>query len=149
MFELGLSANGRLPLYEEAVAVFKKYPVFGAGWDYRLGEMAGDGYTPYWYHNTVLQIIANMGIFGLLFYIPFFFWRYFCCLFTKNYRTPRLAIAAGLILFELYGMVDVNFFGPTFFISMVIMSFAIEKSLERHQCNPFLYTKLINKLKKD
>lgn len=148
MFELGFSPNGRLPLYEEALEVFKKYPIFGAGWDYQLGEMAHDGYTPYWYHNTILQVLANMGIVGLLFFAVFFFWRYASALLTKNYRTPKLAIAAGLILFELYGMVDVNFFGPTFFISMVIMSFAVEKSLEKHQFNPFLYTKLINKIKK-
>lgn len=142
MFELGLSENGRIPLYLEALEVFRKYPVFGAGWDYRLGELAGDSYTPYWFHDTVLQIMANMGIVGLIFYLPFFGWRYGSCLLTKNYRMPKLAVAAGMILFELYGLVDVNFFGPTFFISMVIMSLAVEKSLEKDQCNPLLFLDL-------
>lgn len=90
--------------------------------------------------------MANMGITGLIVFTLFTFWRYFSCLFTRNYRTPKLAVASGMIIFELCGMVDVNFFGPTFFITMVIMSLAIEKSLEKDQCNPILYTKIMKKI---
>jgi len=146
ILSLGLDDNGRMEIYQNAIDTFKKFPLFGAGWDYRIGEMAHDGYSPYWYHNTVLQIMANMGITGLLFYTLFAFWRYSSCLLTKNYRVPKLTIAAGLILFELYGMVDVVFFGPTFFICMVIMSFVVEKSLDNNQCNPLLFNKFIKKL---
>ena len=147
MFSYGLDDNGRIELYKEALATFKKFPIFGAGWDYRLGEMAEDGYTPYWYHNTVLQILANMGIFGLIIFAYFAFWRYRSCI-TKNYTTAKLTVFSGMLIFELYGMVDVNFFGPTFFISMVIMSFAIEKSLSQDQCNTILLKNIFKKIHK-
>ncbi|MFW5780529.1 MAG: O-antigen ligase family protein [Bacillota bacterium] len=129
MIGRGLDDSGRIELYKDALQVFKKYPLFGAGWDYRLGEMAGDGYTPYWYHSTPFQILANMGIVGAVFFSLFSFWRYKNAFFTKKYRVAKYTIGAGLLLFELYGFVDVNYFGPTFFISMLIMSFAIDKSL--------------------
>lgn len=135
MLNKGLSDSGRMDLYQMAWDTFKSYPIFGAGWDFRLGQMAGDGYTPYWYHSTPLQILANMGLFGLIFFAFFTFWRYRSAL-TKGFQVEKFAIAAGLLLFELYGLIDVNYFGPTFFISMLIMSFAIERSLTPEQCNP-------------
>lgn len=140
MLGKGLSDSGREGLYLQALQTFKDYPIFGAGWDFRIGEMAGDGYTPYWYHSTPLQVLANMGIFGLIFFGFFTFWRYRSVL-TKGFQVEKYVIAAGMLLFELYGMIDVNYFGPTFFISMLIMSFAIEKSLTAEQCNPKLFFK--------
>lgn len=124
----GLGDNGRLVLYGEALDTFTRYPVFGAGWDYRLGELYGDGITPYWYHSTALQILANMGIVGGLLFLYFYYWRYRTLL---SAATPaKLALFAGVLIFDLYGMVDVNFFGPTFFIMMLLMTFAAESTLE-------------------
>lgn len=138
MISRGLDDSGRFSIYQSAIDTFKEFPIFGAGWDYRLGEMAGDGYSPYWYHSTPLQIMANMGVVGLIFFSYFSYWRYRSALFTKNFKVAKLTIAAGMLLFELYGLIDVNYFGPTFFITMVIMSFAIEKSLDENQCAPLL-----------
>jgi heme/copper-type cytochrome/quinol oxidase subunit 4 len=136
----GISDSGRDKFYLLAWNTFKDYPIFGAGWDFRLGELAGDGYSPYWYHSTPFQILANMGLFGLVCFAIFTFWRYRAIL-TKGFQVEKFVIAAGLILFELYGLIDVNYFGPTFFISMLIMSFAVEKSLTAEQCNPKLFFK--------
>lgn len=38
MLSLGLNDNGRMPLYYEAIETFKKFPLFGAGWDFKLGN---------------------------------------------------------------------------------------------------------------
>lgn len=140
MLGKGLSDSGRDGFYLLAWDTFKNNPIFGAGWDFRLGGLAGDGYSPYWYHSTFFQILANMGLFGLIFFGFFTFWRYRSAL-TKGFQIEKFAIAAGLLLFELYGLIDVNYFGPTFFISMLIMSFGIEKSLTAEQCNPKLFFK--------
>lgn len=147
MVARGLDDSGRMSIYQSAVDTFKQFPLFGAGWDYRLGEMAGDGYSPYWYHSTPLQIMANMGVLGILFFAYFTYWRYRSGLFTKKYQISKFTVMAGMLLFELYGLIDVNYFGPTFFITMIIMSFAIEKSLDENECNPYLFNKLLNKVR--
>ncbi|HOK82330.1 MAG TPA: O-antigen ligase family protein [Clostridia bacterium] len=134
----GLSDNGRFTLYKEALGAFVKYPVFGAGWDYRLGELYNDGPVPYWYHSTALQILANMGVIGAIFFGYFYYWRYRTLLAD---RVPaKLALFAGVLIFDLYGMIDVNFFGPTFFVMMLILTFAVETTIEPERLKPLPIT---------
>ncbi len=143
----GLNSSGRTTwLYPEAIEAFKKWPIFGAGWDYRLGELAkkGDGYTPYWYHSTFFQILADMGLVGLIFFLLFYFFRYRT--FLADRKNPSsLALLMGLGLFDAYGMVDTNFFGPTFFVMLLAMTFAVEIGLDDDVCmiwkNPFGFLK--------
>jgi O-antigen ligase len=135
----GISPNGRLQLYAEAIRTFFRFPIFGAGWDYKLGQGTSDSYTPYWFHSTPLQILAFMGIIGAIFYGYFYYWRYRT--FLAKPSPAVLAVFAGALLFDLYGMIDVNFFGPTFFIMMTMMTFAAESTLEDMQCRPLLIRK--------
>lgn len=130
----GLNSSGRIEwLYPEAVETFKRWPIFGAGWDYRLGELAHDGYSPYWYHSTAFQIIANMGITGVIFFALFYFFRYRT--FLADRKNPAsVALLAGLAIFDLYGMIDTNFFGPTFFVMLLAMTFAVEIGLDDDKC---------------
>ena len=140
----GLDSAGRNEnIYPIAFDAFKRWPIFGAGWDYKLGDLAGDGYTPYWYHSTALQILANMGIVGVITFIFFYFWRYRTLLvFRKN--PAYIALLAGLLLYDLYGMIDTNFFGPTFFAMLLCISFVADINLPEDKCrafggrNPFL-----------
>ena len=133
----GLDSSGRdSVLYPEAWGVFKAHPIFGAGWDYRLGELVQNKYTPYWFHSTALQIPAMMGIVGVVAFGFFYFWRYRT--FLARIKEPAVvALLAGLGLFDAYGMVDTNFFGPTFFLMLLIMTISVEVGLPENKCRAF------------
>lgn len=132
----GLHNNGRAPLYKEALEAFKKWPVFGAGWDYRLGELALDNYSPYWFHSTLVQIIANMGLVGAISFAAFYFWRYRSMLVLRK-NTAVLALLFAVGIFDASGMVDVNFFGPTFFVILLCASLAVDVNLPEDKCRAF------------
>lgn len=137
----GLDSAGRIEnIYPIAFDAFKRWPVFGAGWDYKLNS---DGYSPYFYHSTVLQIIATMGITGVIAFVFFYFWRYRTLLhYRKN--PAYIALLAGLVLFDMYGMIDTTFFSPTFFAMMLCISLVADLNLPEDKClafggrNPFL-----------
>ena len=133
----GLDSSGRVEmLYPEAIEVFKKWPLFGSGWDYHLGGMAHNNYTPYWYHSTALQILATMGIVGAIGFAFFYFFRYRTFLVARK-NPAAVMLLCGTILFDAYGMIDTNFFGPTFFIMLLIMTFAVEINLPASKCRAF------------
>lgn len=131
-----LKSSGRDILYREGIDAFKKWPVFGAGWDFRHGERTQDMFTPYWYHSTAVQILANMGVCGAIFFAIFYYWRYRTHI--AKWRDPAcLALFAGVLLFDLYGMIDTNFFGPTFFIMLMIMTMVVELNVGENRCRAF------------
>lgn len=133
----GLDSSGRTEwLYPEAIGVFKKWPIFGSGWDYRLGDMAHNNYTPYWYHSTALQILATMGITGAIGFAFFYFFRY-RTFFESRKKPAAVMLLCATVLFDAYGMIDTNFFGPTFFIMLLIMTFAVEIDLPDAKCRAF------------
>ncbi len=132
---LGLSDNARFPLYREAIGYFKEHPIFGVGWDHLLGHRTGgeiNNYTPRWYHSTLFQILANMGICGIIFFAIFYYWKYKS--FSAVIKKPQgMALFTSLLIFDAYGMIDTNFFGPTFFIMLIIISFAVQCGMEDYQ----------------
>ena len=133
----GLDSSGRVEgLYPEAIKLFKRFPIFGAGWDYRLGGMAGDNYTPYWYHSTALQVLADMGIVGVIAFVFFYFHRY-RTFFVLRKKPEVLALGMSLLLFDAYGMIDTNFFGPSFFPMLLVLSLAAELQLPDDKCRAF------------
>lgn len=133
----GLDSAGRNEnIYPIAIDAFKHWPIFGAGWDYKLGDLAGDGYTPYWYHSTALQILATMGIVGVIAFAFFYFWRYRTMLAHRK-NPAYIALLAGLLLFDLYGMIDTNFFGPTFFAMLLCITFVAEINLPKDRYRAF------------
>lgn len=133
----GLDSSGRIEmLYTEAIEAFKKYPIFGDGWDYRLGGFAHNNYTPYWFHSTALQILAMMGITGAIGFAFFYFFRYRTFLVARK-NPAAVMLLCGTILFDAYGMIDTNFFGPTFFLMLLIMTFAVEINLPDGKCRAF------------
>ncbi len=133
----GMNSAGRVEtLYPEAFEVFRRWPIFGSGWDYRLGEMAGDGYTPYWYHSTAVQVLATMGVVGVISFAAFYFWRYKTFLSLRK-RPDAVMLLAGLALFDAYGMIDTNFFGPTFFVMLMCITLVVEVNVPEGKCRAF------------
>ena len=126
---MGFSSNGRLEFeYPAAIEAFKTYPLFGAGWDYMMGTKINDGYTPLWFHSSLLQVMAMMGCFGLLFYGIWFFQRY-RTFYLMRHDKRVLFLGVSTLLFEAYCMVDTGFFSPSFLIMMLVMQLAVEVNL--------------------
>ncbi|MBQ7653228.1 MAG: O-antigen ligase family protein [Clostridia bacterium] len=128
-FAMGLSSNGRLEFeYPAGWAAFKSHPIFGCGWDYMMGTKINDGYTPLWFHCSPLQVAAMMGVFGFIIYALWTFQRYRAFYLLRADKRV-VYLAASMLLFEGYGLVDVAFFAPTFFIMMIIIVFSCEVNL--------------------
>ena len=132
-FALGFSANGRFENeYPKALDAIKHYPVFGAGWDYLMGTNFSDGYTPFWFHSTALQVASMMGVFGFLVYAVWFFQRYRVFYLQRKDRRI-LFLFVSTLLFGTYSMVDTGFFSPTFLVMVLIMQFAAEVNLPENK----------------
>ncbi len=141
----GLDSNGRTDgLFLQAIDLFKQHPIFGVGWDYNLGGLTTDNYTPYWFHSTALQILANMGVVGVLFFVPFYFFRYTIFLRQAKTSASACALLAATLVFEAYGMMDVLYFAPTFFIMMVFMTMVAEISLPERMTKMERYSLTLN-----
>ena len=147
MINSGIEDNGRIDeLWIPGLELFKQNPVFGVGLDYRLGEMKGNSYSPYWYHSTPVQILACFGIFGLLTYAALYYWRYKT--FFISIKNPLIfAILCSCVIYDGYSWVDTGFFPPNSFIILLIMTLAADKFLEPEKLTPETI-KLIRHLKK-
>lgn len=132
LLDKGFDSSSRIEsLYPEAIEVFKRWPACGAGWDYKLGVRVegaeNNGYTPYWYHSTFFQVVADMGIIGIIFFLIYYYWRLRS--FAPIVKTPTgLALLVSVLIWEGYGMIDTNYFGPTFFIMTILISFTVESA---------------------
>jgi len=139
----GLSAPGRLIHYKTGWDLFVNYPIFGAGWDYGIGDRHV-AFSPYLFHSTAVQIIACSGIVGVIFYSYFYFARY--STFLKRRTAETLALLSGMLIFEGYGMVDPVFFiPPIYFIMLMTVSFAAEQAMPDDYGRPLLFQKLLKK----
>ncbi len=71
--QVKLDDRGRLLLWQKAFEFFKLSPIFGVGFTYDDGSLAEIGKNFFFgmntYHNTIFQILASCGIFGLLAYL--------------------------------------------------------------------------------
>lgn len=133
----GLDSSGRFDgLYPQAIDTFKKWPIFGSGWDYKLGGLTSDNYTPYFYHSTALQIMATMGVCGIIAFAFFYFFRYRTFLVLRK-NPAALSLLMSTLLFDAYGMADTGFFSPTFFIMLLVITFVAEINLPEDKCRAF------------
>lgn len=146
MMSLGLGDNGRIPLYQEAIRLFKWQPIFGVGFDYRLGGLAGDGYSPYWYHSTFFQALASTGIVGFLALAYLAVSRYRN--FVTDVSVEKTFMAAGFLIFDLYALTDVFFFTPNGLLFLFIMTLAAEKTLSCRRGRPLLLSTIERKVQR-
>ncbi|MCF7907830.1 MAG: O-antigen ligase family protein [Candidatus Omnitrophica bacterium] len=120
IFQVGGDA-GRFFIWKTAMLMFKESPLLGRGPglfmdymnSYQYRGMSGLGFaSPLYAHNCYLQILAEMGIFGLL----SFFW-FLGELLKKGYRRTRksgdfllLGILLALVAFLIHSFFDTQFY---------------------------------------
>ena len=108
-----MSSTGRDKLFDEAIKIFKENPFFGAGLGYtndsiynmNLGQASLRGFN---FHSTLMQVLATMGIFGLVAYIFYFTAR--IKILIKHNTLNNIFAFLSFVMFECYAMVDTGEF---------------------------------------
>ncbi len=126
----GLDDNGRFEMYLHGLFNFIENPIFGGGFtsSYHTEHMFIH-FMPYRYHNTIIQMMATCGLFGIMSY---FYHRYQTIqLLISKKRLSSVFIALCLVAFLSSSMLDNHFFNiyPGFIYAIMLM--AIEKSTNR------------------
>ncbi len=121
IFRVGTDSNGRLEgEFIEAWGYFCRYPLFGVGWG---GDNWKDGYAFFKYfkaHNTVLQLLGSLGLFGL---VAYGFHRVQTCIALFRHPTvEKMSIALTVSVLLLTCMMDVHIFsfGPAILYSVLL-----------------------------
>lgn len=120
VFAAGTDDSGRKKLFVLAWDYFLANPAFGAGWG---GKNWEDGYAFLKFfkaHNTVLQLLGGLGIFGFAAYI---FHRVQTCLVVFRRPTKeKTCIALSVAVLLLTCMMDVHIFsiGPGILYSILL-----------------------------
>jgi O-antigen ligase len=111
--------NGRFDLWEEAIILFKSYPLFGAG---LFARVEGDYFG--FYHNTFIHTAATLGIVGLISIL----WQIINVfkLFFKNLNFKKAILLIALFGANIHGMVDNVYYMPQFMVIFFIVIAAVE-----------------------
>ena len=107
---LNTSDSGRLKIYEEALKLFVRYPIFGVGQGYvnlNVFNPSLDVLRQYNFHSSILHVMATMGTVGLLSFVYYVVQR-FRILAGKN--RFNLFVVLSFFMFESYALIDVSEF---------------------------------------
>ena len=96
--------SGRFDLFSKAWQDFLKSPVFGLSPFHTVDPMAGQ-FSPLWYHNTVMQVLANAGIFGIIGFVIHLICKY-QVLCTRKAKKINKFILISVIMWSIHGLLD-------------------------------------------
>lgn len=115
--------ESRWDLYIEGVNNFYRAPWFGVGFGYRNNEVYPlNDMAIFWYHSTPVQIIASMGIMGVIAYAYQFWIRLRLCLRNSAFH---IFCMLGFAAFEGYSCVNTGDFSPLPFCVLIVMMFLL------------------------
>lgn len=126
----GLDDNGRFEMYLHGLFNFIENPIFGGGFysSYATEHMF-IAFLPYRYHNTIIQMMATCGCFGIISYL---YHRYqtVMLIWEKKKRLSTIFIALCIVALLLSSMLDNHFFNlyPTFIYAIMLV--AVEKTID-------------------
>lgn len=96
--------SGRFNIYMKAIEDFLKSPIMGLSPFHKLDPIGGE-MSPYWYHCTPLQCLANAGIFGAIGYIVHLICKYRVLCTRRSSKINRF-ILIGILMWSFYGLLD-------------------------------------------
>ncbi|MDE7216134.1 MAG: O-antigen ligase family protein [Clostridia bacterium] len=124
----GMGDSGRFDLYIEAWELFKANPIFGVGKGYVGTGTPTNEIGIYWFHSTFFQVIACMGIIGLIAYV-YYYWARLKILFSNINRSFNLFVLAVWIGFEGYSLINTGTFVAYPCMALVItMTLLLERT---------------------
>ncbi|MBQ8426325.1 MAG: O-antigen ligase family protein, partial [Clostridia bacterium] len=99
------SDSSRTKLYEEALNLFAKYPLFGSGLGYVESDtVSALSISLYNFHSVFFHVLATMGIVGIVAYIFYYIARF--KILMKNYNCFSLFATIAFLMFECYAFID-------------------------------------------
>ncbi len=140
--ELNFDDTGRIKLLQEGLESLKLNPIFGIGFFYKHELI------PHWFHNFPIQIIASMGIIGIICYGVYFYQRY--SVLIRNFNLTNFFMISCIILSGLYALMECNFFFVYNMLFIMLLSIIIEREKDTYNLYKMLKTKFSknnNKLK--
>ena len=122
IFALGVDDNDRFSVcFTNALNYFRANPAFGAGWGGKNWENGYSFLKFFKAHNTVMQLLGSLGIFGL---VAYSFHRVQTCIAAFRHPTKeKTCIALSVAVLLLTCMMDVHIFsiGPTMLYSVLLL----------------------------
>ena len=128
------SPHGRNGLYEQAVEMFSKFPIFGTGFGYKPpnASLETNSVVIYNYHSTLLHIMATMGIVGIIVYAYYFVNRY--RILTHKFCDFNMFAFLSFTMMEVYGFIDTSEFNiMPLMVIVTILLIAVEKSNDKKE----------------
>lgn len=124
------NSSGRLTsLWPEAVECFKNAPIFGVGLGHDGPNYAINNAGFYWFHSTFFQVIANMGLVGLIAYVYYYAKRIGI---VWSRRTFNIFFFIANVGFEGYSMMDTGTFVPVpSMLTIILLTMVCEIVNER------------------
>lgn len=112
-------STGRVELFQLGKKVFLEHPIFGAGVGY-IGNVNNSKppYGMYWFHNTIIQVAANMGIVGLICYGYWYIKR--AMVMFHNASNFNVILSIAILGFELQNLMDASTFTPFPYVFMIL-----------------------------
>lgn len=124
------SSSGRQELYDLAIILFKRHPIFGAGLGfsndaiYIAEELKLNNFN---FHSTIFHTLGTMGVFGALVYCVYYYFR-FKIIISEN-SAYNAYLFFSLTAFTAYGLID-----PSEFNVIPILSFLTVLLLVAEKC---------------
>ena len=128
----GFDDNGRYELWNTGIQKFLSHPIFGSGfydngivspWDIQI--------YPFFYHNTLIQLLASTGAVGILAYL----WHRFCTVRAVVCKPNLYKTYLGICILSclMFCMLDVLLFITYPLIFYTLMLLFIEKKNEQER----------------
>ncbi len=125
----GFADNDRFKLWRLGLSKFSEHPVFGAGfYDNGIESPWDIQVYPFFYHNTIIQMLASTGAVGMLAYL----WHRFCTVRRVVLKPSLFKSYLGLCILSclLFCMLDVLLFVTYPLLFYTLMLLFMEKSDE-------------------
>ncbi len=122
----------RLGLLQRGLYDFIKHPVFGTGIGY-MGNRdihRSAKYALCWYHCSVVQVPASMGVAGILAYLFLNIQR--IKVFIKNISLFNITLFISFIGLEMMSLVNPGLFAPVPYLLMISLYFPIMESVKQN-----------------
>ena len=127
--KIGLSANGRIPVWKNAWDNFLKAPILGTGY-YTTTQFMYFPAAVYSYHSTLIQVLSCTGVVGCVFW-GYYYFKKFKTFFT-NISLYKIFAFLSVLSLELYGLIDMVGVLPStiLFTLIIVVSSENEEDIE-------------------
>lgn len=118
------SNAGRFLMWQQGVYAFSSRPIFGIGLGNfpRFVEPSADYRSPIYAHNTYLDIAAEMGIFGVVFWIMWTVGSIASSFIKAKQCFPLFGVAFSLIAFSTHAFFDTPIFSIHVFSLLCVVT---------------------------